>query len=126
MAAAPPIALLLPISSNQSQAALAAGLIRDGFMTAVARLPAATRPVVRVYDTAAMTVGAALQSARAEGAGFVVGPLTRPEVQSAVEQRSGNLPMLLLNNLAGSGYVGTNLYQYALAPRTKRARSRGR
>jgi outer membrane PBP1 activator LpoA protein len=37
-------------------------------------------------------------------------------VQTAVEQRSGNTPMLLLNNLAGDVSAGPQLYQYALAP----------
>jgi outer membrane PBP1 activator LpoA protein len=113
LADASPIALLLPLTGRQ---AAPAALIRDGFMAAVARLPEAGRPTVRVYDTGVLAVGTALQNARTEGAGLLVGPLTKEEVQAAVEQRPGNLPLLLLNNLAGNGFVGANLYQYALAP----------
>jgi outer membrane PBP1 activator LpoA protein len=109
-----PIGLLLPLSGRQNAAT--AALIRDGFLAAVARLPESMRPAVRVYDTDALTVATAMQNARADGAGFLVGPLTRAEVQTAAEQRPGDLPLLLLNNLDGSGHVGGQLYQYALAP----------
>jgi outer membrane PBP1 activator LpoA protein len=107
------IGLLLPLTGSN---AVPAGLIRDGFLAAVSRMPEAGRPVVRVYDTGAMPVGTALQNARAEGAGFIVGPLTKRELTTAVEQRPGNLPMLLLNTLPGSGSAGAGVYQYGLAP----------
>ncbi len=107
------IGLLLPLTGST---ATAAALTRDGFLAAIARLPQGSRPAVRVYDTGTLAVGTAIQNARADGAGFLVGPLTRAEVQAAMEQRSGDVPMLLLNNLAGNGFVGANLYQYALAP----------
>lgn len=110
------VALLLPLSSNQPQVTTAARLIRDGFMSGISRQPEAGRPVVRVYDTAALTVPTALKNARADGADLVVGPLTKPEVQAAVDERPGNLPMLLLNQLAGNVPTGSNIYQYALAP----------
>jgi len=110
----PPIGLLLPLTGRQTAAT--AALIRDGFLAAIARLPEGTRPAVRVYDTDALTVGTAMQNARADGAGFLVGPLTRAEVQTAAEQRPGDLPLLLLNSLDGAGYIGAQLYQYALAP----------
>jgi outer membrane PBP1 activator LpoA protein len=107
------IGLLLPLTGPT---ATAAALTRDGFLAAISRLPQGSRPAVRVYDTGTIAVGVAIQNARADGAGFLVGPLTRAEVQAAVEQRPGDIPMLLLNNLAGDGFVGANLYQYALAP----------
>jgi outer membrane PBP1 activator LpoA protein len=109
------IGLLLPLSGpNAVQPE--AGLIRDGFMAAVARMPENGRPAVRIYDTGVLPVGTALQNARADGVAFIVGPLTRDELQTAVEQRVGNLPMLLLNTIGGSGFAGANIYQYALAP----------
>ena len=107
------LALLLPLTGPQS---IQAELIRDGFLAAVARMPEGARPSVRVYDTGMLPVGTALQNARSDGAGMVVGPLTRDEVQAAAEQRPGDLPILLLNNLARTGLTGTNIYQYALAP----------
>jgi outer membrane PBP1 activator LpoA protein len=107
------IGLLLPLTGENAQLA---GLIRDGFMAAVARMPEAGRPTVRVQDTSAVPVGTALQNVRADGADLIVGPLTKDEVRTAVEQRPGALPMLTLNTLGGSGFAGNNLYQYALAP----------
>jgi outer membrane PBP1 activator LpoA protein len=107
------IGLLLPLTGANG---VPAGLVRDGFMAAVARLPEAGRPTVRVYDTGVLPVGTALQNARADGAAFIVGPLTKDELRTAVEQRSGTLPMLMLNTLAGSGFAGNNIYQYGLAP----------
>lgn len=108
-----PIALLLPLSGTYAGTA---ELVRDGFLAAISRLPEAARPAVRVYDTGAVTVPAALQAAQSEGAGFVVGPLTREQAQQAAEQRPGVLPVLLLNNLATDGFAGAQLFQYALAP----------
>jgi outer membrane PBP1 activator LpoA protein len=114
VANASPIGLLLPLTGAY---AAQAALTRDGFLAAIARMPENTRPAVRIYDTGAMPAGTAIENARADGAGFLVGPLgTREDVQAAATLRPGSLPMMLLNNLAGSGYVGTNLYQYALAP----------
>jgi len=107
------IALLLPLSGSN---AAVAQLIRDGFLASMSRQPEATRTAVQVYDTGTLSVSAALQTAQSEGAGFVVGPLTREQVQQAAEQRPGVLPMLLLNNLAADAFPGAQLFQYALAP----------
>jgi outer membrane PBP1 activator LpoA protein len=107
-----PIALLLPLTGRQS---VIAGLIRDGFQAAINRLPETDRPDLRVYDTGEQQVGTVLQNAQVDGASFIVGPLTKAEVQAAYEQRPGELPLLLLNTLS-PGMVGTHVYQYALAP----------
>ncbi len=110
-----PVALLLPLTGG-SFAAQAGLLIRSGFEAAIARLPESERPALLTYDTGTVPVGDALQGAQVAGAGFIVGPLTRPDVQTAFERRPGNLPMLLLNMLPGSSFVGSQVYQYALAP----------
>jgi outer membrane PBP1 activator LpoA protein len=107
------IALLLPLSGTN---AATAELVRDGFLAAISRQPEGNRPAVRVYDTGTLTVAAALQSAQSEGAGFIVGPLTREQAQQAAEQRPGVLPLLLLNNLGTDAFPGVQLFQYALAP----------
>lgn len=108
-----PVALLLPLTGPY---AAVAELIRDGFQASIGRQPDAVRPTVRVYDTGSMSVQSALQAAQSDGAGFVVGPLTRPEVQEAAAQRPGVLPMLLLNSLGQEGFPGAQLFQYGLAP----------
>jgi len=107
------IALLLPLTGARSAESES---IRDGFLTAISRQPEAGRPTVRVYDTGTLAVPAALQMAQAEGAGFVVGPLTKPEVQQAAAQRPGVLPILLLNSLSTDSFAGAQLFQYGLAP----------
>ncbi|MET0281268.1 MAG: penicillin-binding protein activator [Steroidobacteraceae bacterium] len=106
-----PVALLLPLTGRQSAPAM---LIRDGFQAAVARMPAAERPVLRVYDTGTLPVSTALRNAQDEGAAFIVGPLTREEVRTAVDQHPA-VPLLLLNTL-DAGQAGSQVYQYALSP----------
>ncbi|MEJ0098615.1 MAG: penicillin-binding protein activator [Pseudomonadota bacterium] len=113
VASSGPVALLLPLTGRQSAVAQ---LVRDGFQAAVARLPESERPALKIYDTGAMSVGAALQAAQAEGAGFIVGPLVREEAQVAAEQRPGTVPLLLLNTLPGTSFAGNQLYQFALSP----------
>ncbi len=45
-----------------------------------------------------------------------MGPLVREEAQVAAEQRPGTVPLLLLNTLPGNGFIGNQLYQFALSP----------
>ena len=109
-----PVALLLPLSDSDPARASLVALIRDGFQAQVARLSDPGLAEVRIYDTAAMPVATAMQRAVSEGAAFIVGPLTREEVQVAAEQRPSHVPMLLLNTLPDGGSAGT--WQFALAP----------
>ncbi len=74
VAAGSQIALLLPLTGRQSAAATA---VRDGFLTEYYSLPAADRPGLRIYDTGQMSIVAALNQATQDGAGIIVGPLTR-------------------------------------------------
>ena len=107
------IALLLPLTGRQSAAATD---VRDGFLTAYYSLPAADRPEVRVYDTAQMSIAAALNQATQDGAGFIVGPLTRDDVSVAAAYTGPRPPMLTLNAIVGSIPAGNALYQFALSP----------
>ncbi|HUG72701.1 MAG TPA: penicillin-binding protein activator [Steroidobacteraceae bacterium] len=107
-----PVALLLPLSDRGLAAT--AGLIRDGFQWHATRQTAAGLADLRVYDTSTLTVAAAMQRAVADGASFIVGPLTREDVQAAAERRPAHVPMLLLNTLPAGG--GAGAWQYALAP----------
>ena len=107
------IAVLLPIGGRQSAAA---ALVRDGFLAAVNQLPEARRPVVKIYDTGESSVAAALTTAQAEGASFIVGPLTREEAVAAVSENTRRTPMLLLNNLPPEQQAPANVWQFALSP----------
>lgn len=111
--ASSPVALLLPMTGSY---AATAGLIRDGFMAAIERLPASERPAIRVYDTGTTPVESILRTASADGAGFVVGPLTREDAQVAATTHAAGVPILLLNALARDTYAGPAVFQYALSP----------
>ncbi|MGC1456676.1 MAG: penicillin-binding protein activator [Steroidobacteraceae bacterium] len=109
----PQIALLLPLSGRQGDAALQ---VRDGFLTAYYSLPAAQRSGLRVYDTGQMSIAAALDQATTDGAGFIIGPLTREEVAAAAAYSGPRPPLLVLNALTGPAPAGNALYQFALSP----------
>lgn len=107
------VGLLLPLTGQQ---ATVGALVRDGFLAAVAEMPEAARPQVRVFDTGALSVATAMQNAAADGVDFLVGPLIRADVQTAIERRVGTTPMLLLNSVTGEMSAGPGLFQYALSP----------
>jgi outer membrane PBP1 activator LpoA protein len=106
------IALLLPLSGRSEAVGVA---VRDGFIAAYLEQDAATRPRLRVYDVAAEPVGNAYTRAVAEGAGFVVGPLTKEDV-AAVVPLGGRTPVLALNFLGDGFATPQNFYQFALSP----------
>ena len=106
------LALLLPVSG---QAAGYAATIHAGFDYAWQQLPADSRPQVQVYDTGVLTVDAALAQARSEGADFIVGPLTRQEVDIAAAVAPG-VPMLVLNFLSAGRSAAPGMNQFAISP----------
>ncbi|MEP7314336.1 MAG: penicillin-binding protein activator [Pseudomonadota bacterium] len=112
-AAGTQVALLLPLTGGQ---AAAATLVRDGFVAAMNQLPEGQRPLVKVYDTGAMSVSSAMATAQGEGAGFFVGPLTRAEITEAINQNVQRTPMLLLNFLPFDQPAPPFVYQFALSP----------
>jgi len=107
------IALLLPLSGRSEAFGIA---VRDGFIAAYLQQSAATRPRLKIYDVAAESVGAAYNSAIADGAGFVVGPLTKEDVAAVVPLSAGRTPVLALNFLSDTMSAPTNFYQFALLP----------
>jgi outer membrane PBP1 activator LpoA protein len=109
----PQIALLLPLTGRQSASALA---VRDGFLSAYYSLPAADRPGLHIYDTTQMSIAAALNQATGDGAGLIVGPLTREEVAAAAAYSGPRPPLLTLNAVTGTASAGNALYQFALSP----------
>lgn len=120
------IAVLLP----QSGPAAAWGqATRDGFLAAhFERDNRSYQPVIRFYDTAGdpEQALAAYRQALADGAEFVVGPLTRQAVTRVATQRS-SVPTLLLN------YADTQtrtddrpLFQFGLAPEDEARQVAGR
>ncbi len=83
------------------------------------RLAAAARPTrapqVQVYDTGVLTVDEALRQAHGDGNDFIVGPLTRQEVDVAASAWPG-VPMLALNFLSAGRAAPYGMNQFALSP----------
>ncbi len=113
LAASPHVALMLPLTGRT---AAAAAQIRDGFMTAYYELPSASRPRLRVYDTAVTAIADTVAQATAAGAEFIVGPLTREEVVAAGELLTTRAPVLALNFLPSDRPTPQRFYQFALSP----------
>ena len=107
------IALLLPLSGRSEAPGVA---VRDGFIAAYLEQDAATRPRLRIYDVAAESVAGAYNQAIADGAGFVVGPLTKEDVAAVVPLSGGRTPVLALNFLGDTVSTPRNFYQFALSP----------
>ena len=112
-APAAPVALLLPLTGRAGGAALS---VREGFMSSYYQLPAQERPRLLVYDTGTMSIADALTQARAAGAEFIVGPLTREEVTAAAEYPGAHAPLLALNFLPPEKGAPLDFYQFALSP----------
>ncbi|MHB8474957.1 MAG: penicillin-binding protein activator [Steroidobacteraceae bacterium] len=107
------IALLLPLSGRAEAIGVA---VRDGFIAAYLEQDPATRPRLKIYDVAAESVSDAYTRAIAEGAGFVVGPLTKEDVAALLPVSAGRIPVLALNFLGESTGTPRNFYQFALSP----------
>jgi outer membrane PBP1 activator LpoA protein len=107
------IALLLPLSGRAEAVGTA---VRDGFIAGYLEQDAASRPRLRIYDVAADTVTGAYNRAIQDGAGFIVGPLTKEDVAAIAPLSAGSTPVLALNFLADSIKSPANFYQFALLP----------
>ncbi len=71
---------------------------------------------MKIYDVAAESAGAAYNRAIADGAGFVVGPLTKEDVAAVAPLSAGHAPVLALNFLGDAVSTSKNFYQFALYP----------
>ena len=110
------VALLLPLSGTFASAAAA---IRDGFLAAWYAAERAERPVVSVYDTGAGESEEIFRTAIAQGADFVVGPLSKKAIARVASLAERAAPVLLLNALdaaAARPLDGPPVYQFALSP----------
>jgi len=112
-AAGAQVAVLLPLTGRTS---VEAAQVRDGLTAAFGQLPESQRPMVKVYDTGTLSVEAALATAQAEGAGFIVGPLTREEIVVAADHAPRGVTMLMLNYLPFDRASPPQVYQFALSP----------
>jgi len=107
------IALLLPLSGRSESVGNA---VRDGFIAAYLQQDPATRPLLKIYDTAADSVAGAYRHAIDDGAAFLVGPLTKEDVAAVLPVSAGRTPELALNFLGDTVNAGPEFYQFALLP----------
>lgn len=113
------IALLLPMQGPYAGSAQA---IRNGFFAAYFH-DKQTNPVVAnvsVIDTSGQDIHSIYNQAIEKGANFVVGPLTKPEVQSLTNSNI-SVPTLALNVPEATYAVPGNLYFFSLSPRDEAA-----
>lgn len=104
------VALLLPMSGALAGPGTA---VKDGFVAARDADTSGRKLTVRVYDTASHDAAAAYQQALADGADYVVGPLTKTDV-AKVAALDHPVPTLLLNDMDGGS--SDNAYQFGLSP----------
>ena len=109
------IAVLLPLSGPTAAPAQA---VLNGFLAAYyASQNGATAPlpVIKIYDSTA-NVLQDYQQAILDGADFVVGPLTKANVQLLLEKADIKVPTLALNYSVKDQRPPSNFYQFALSP----------
>lgn len=110
------IALLLPLSGGFAAAGEA---VRDGFLAAYfQREQAAYQPVIQIYDSGENPAQAAQLYARAvaDGADFVVGPLSKEAVTALRRHDALRVPVLALNYSDDTQPPPANFFQFGLAP----------
>jgi outer membrane PBP1 activator LpoA protein len=107
------VALVLPLTGRAAGAAIA---VRDGFLTAYFEQVGGTRPTIRLYDSNALGAETAYRQAIAEGAQFVVGPLTKEEVTTVMEGGAVSVPTLALNQVSTGTVTPPLMFQFALNP----------
>lgn len=107
------IALILPLSGRQQAAGMA---VRDGFLAALLQQDTSRRPVLNVYDSAEMGATTAYRRAVADGAQFIVGPLTKDEVTAIAVSGETSVLTLALNQTAENTSPPPLLFQFSLDP----------
>jgi outer membrane PBP1 activator LpoA protein len=107
------IALILPLSGRQQAAGMA---VRDGFLAALLQQESSRRPVLNVYDSAEMGATTAYRQAVADGAQFIVGPLTKDEVAAVATSGETSVPTLALNQAPAGVMTAPQIFQFSLDP----------
>lgn len=111
------LAVLLPLEGTLSASGQA---VRDGFLSAYYQSAASTHAeqTLSFYDTHSnSSIPSLYQQALAEGADTVIGPLTKENVKSLLNQGSFSIPTLALNYTdLWFGSLPANFYEYGLSP----------
>lgn len=104
------LALLLPVTGDFGPAGEA---VRDGLLAAYLHAGGNSQRI-RVYDTNSMSVRAAYDLARQQGAEVIIGPL-RKEAVAALAELSPTLPVIALNHLDPGTPAADSMVQFSLA-----------
>lgn len=109
------IALLLPLSGRFENAAKA---IRDGLLASYYNIEDKAEINIRIYDTQADVdkISTIYNQAIANGAQFIIGPLTKESIERLVEQQELSVPTLALNYINPEITPPQELYQFGLSP----------
>ena len=109
------VALLLPITSSFTEAALA---IRDGFLFLSRQSDPSSRPLIRIYDFGDQTelIHAYYDAAVRDQADFIIGPVGPAAVEALANRNEFTVPTLLLGNFDHSNAAHSNAYQFSLSP----------
>jgi len=113
------VALILPLQGPLAASAMA---VRDGFVAAHFEEPAESRPDILVLDTGRRGVAGAWEQAAAQGADFIVGPLSKDEV-SQLAGVSGGIVTLALNEPSRDIALPATVFQFPLAPEDEAAQA---
>ncbi len=107
------IALLLPLSGRQQAAGIA---VRDGFFAAALQGRPGPRNDIQVFDTNQSGTVDAYQRAMQAGAGIVVGPLLKEDVDALAKTQQVGVMTLALNALSDGQTPPGLMFQFALDP----------
>lgn len=107
------IALLLPLTGPLKKQAAA---IRNGFFAAYYQAKnKGVVPTITVYNTDHHDITTVYNEAIDNGARFIVGPLTKPNLQTLITHHALRVPTLALNELDNPHPIN-GLYQFGLSP----------
>lgn len=109
------IALLLPLSGPLAPYANA---IRNGFTAAAQeqRVHSNDVPTINVIDTTGKNIVDSYNTAVAQGASLIVGPLEKNDVAMLNNDQSLSVPVIALNTTQDDVRVNNKIYEYALSP----------
>lgn len=110
------IAVLLPL---QGMFAPLGQIVRDGFLNSYyASLNTLYHPTITFYDTSTKPIPALYEEALVNGADFIVGPLTKEEVQQLLTIGNYKVTTLALNYTTTNhrSLLPNNLYEFGLRP----------
>ncbi|RLA05314.1 MAG: hypothetical protein DRQ47_01485 [Gammaproteobacteria bacterium] len=106
------IALLLPENGKLANSAMQ---IRNGFLTAIYKVPEAKRPRVLFFDSSGSSdIKALYQKAIDQGAHFVIGPLRKESVADLASLEVFPIPVMAINRLDNELLLPENFYQFGL------------